>query len=77
MENISANHTRYNLRFVWSICLVAAMGGLLLQFGGCFGALFTAILTSIGTQFLIDNGSFIDIFCDSGSGRNYRGYVRN
>ncbi len=26
MEN---NHTRYNLRFVWSICLVAAMGGLL------------------------------------------------
>ncbi|MHC4325375.1 MAG: sugar porter family MFS transporter, partial [Planctomycetota bacterium] len=29
MENISTNHTRYNLRFVWSICLVAAMGGLL------------------------------------------------
>ncbi len=29
MENISANHTRYNLRFLWSICLVAAMGGLL------------------------------------------------
>lgn len=29
MENISANHTRYNLAFLWSICLVAAMGGLL------------------------------------------------
>jgi sugar porter (SP) family MFS transporter len=29
MEDISTNHTRYNLAFVWSICLVAAMGGLL------------------------------------------------
>ncbi len=29
MENISANHTRYNLTFLWSICLVVAMGGLL------------------------------------------------
>ena len=29
MENTSTDHTRYNLRFVWSICLVAAMGGLL------------------------------------------------
>ena len=29
MENTSINHTRYNTRFLWSICLVAAMGGLL------------------------------------------------
>ncbi|UCE46555.1 MAG: MFS transporter [Phycisphaerales bacterium] len=29
MENASTNHTQYNLRFLWSICLVAAMGGLL------------------------------------------------
>jgi len=29
MEKASTNHTQYNLRFVWSICLVAAMGGLL------------------------------------------------
>ncbi|MHC4432140.1 MAG: sugar porter family MFS transporter [Planctomycetota bacterium] len=29
MGNTSTNHTRYNIRFLWSICLVAAMGGLL------------------------------------------------
>ncbi|MHC4119287.1 MAG: sugar porter family MFS transporter [Planctomycetota bacterium] len=29
MEDVSTGHTRCNLAFVWSICLVAAMGGLL------------------------------------------------
>lgn len=29
MENLPASGVRYNLRFVWMICLVAAMGGLL------------------------------------------------
>jgi len=29
MEDVSTNDTRYNLAFVWLICLVAAMGGLL------------------------------------------------
>ncbi len=48
--------------------VLAAMGGALLQFGGCFGGIFQALLQGapvyVGLEFLTDNDGIFDLFAD-------------
>ena len=48
----------------WKYGRWAVVGGVVLQFGGCFSGLWASIPIYLLSEFIIDNNGLVDIFPD-------------